>query len=1119
VRACSYISEHGGSCNAFTEAEWTCFHLALRQSALDGGMERLAAVMDRPLLREDTVAREVMAIESEFQQARLSDGPRSEQLLAAAMEPGHPAAAFLWGNRKSLVDDAAARGVSPRDQVEAFARARYLPGRMQLVVRAAAPLDELQAAAVRRFASVGAARAAEAAPAEEAAAPAGTDAWASPLPPPASGLPAVVRWRPVAARLSLSLAWVLPPVRGWWRADPCEYVSHCLGHEGAGSLLSHLRREGLAAALSAGVSEGGLDENTRFCTFRTTVWLTSEGAARWADVGAAVFAYLAMLRGEGPSEPVWDELCRSERLQYDFGDEEDGEEQVQALATGLVGAALTAHPGAEAAWRGIAGDAGAGAAAAAALASDGPVPDGELLTFGSFPTAGFEVVAPRVSALLAAMTPSAVRVSLAAPCFAPASGAGADKGAAPGAAAGAAAAGAGAVGDAEGGDDGQAGSDADGDDDGDDGEEGGEEDGASTSAGSERTAPSRRRDSSRGAEDDDDEQDDGDEQEDDEEDDDGDDDDEAAGVVALPPRALAALAPLELTSVEPWFATPYRVDDLDAAAFASWRDPAPLPSLRLPSPNPFLPSSRLLVHPAAGVEAAGAIAPSSALVADAEAAGDTVLGMRQGLAGAAALGSRLPSLLSSTPAGRLWWLQDPSCQRPVTAMTALLQLRPLAPRGACSDPAVAAAAELWCAMASDAAQEVVYTAHMAGLSLGARFSWRARALLIEAEGFSPKLPVLLAAFLRALVQSADPAAPGARARFDRLREVASRRASSMHLKPATQADSERLRLSLGEAASHRDTRVRGLAAVTLGDVAALARASLEGGDGVFFEACVAGNETPATARRVFAAALTALGTAGGDADAAAASVDPASLRCAALLSHPLAPRHAVALLPRGATLTRRLVPHRAGTRSAAACLYFQCPSPRTPALAARLRLLEALMEEPLFDQLRTKEQLGYTVFCQGKCIFGVGGMAVVVQGSRHPAEHLRDRAAAFLSSWVSEDLPRTDAARFETQRDALVDSLREPPKTTQELMAEMWDAVESGCYDFGAAAAAAAEASSLTLADVVETASSLLVGDGQRLLVVLSDARHAADDGEDCTAGCGWADAAAAVAGRAVWDE
>merc|ERR1712232_131049 len=66
--------------------------------------------------------------------------------------------------------------------------------------------------------------------------------------------------------------------------------------------------------------------------------------------------------------------------------------------------------------------------------------------------------------------------------------------------------------------------------------------------------------------------------------------------------------------------------------------------------------------------------------------------------------------------------------------------------------------------------------------------------------------------------------------------------------------------------------------------------------------------------------------------------------------------------------------------------------------ATMLALLVQLSSSPAFDQLRTKEQLGYIVFLFDYDIGPSLSLSVLVQGSTHDAAYLAGRVEAFLKA-------------------------------------------------------------------------------------------------------------------------
>ena len=61
-----YISDNGGSSNAYTSSERTNFHFEVANDAFEGGLDRFSQFFIAPLIREDAMNREMQAVDSEY---------------------------------------------------------------------------------------------------------------------------------------------------------------------------------------------------------------------------------------------------------------------------------------------------------------------------------------------------------------------------------------------------------------------------------------------------------------------------------------------------------------------------------------------------------------------------------------------------------------------------------------------------------------------------------------------------------------------------------------------------------------------------------------------------------------------------------------------------------------------------------------------------------------------------------------------------------------------------------------------------------------------------------------------------------------------------------------------
>uniref|UniRef100_A0A453FNZ5 Peptidase M16 N-terminal domain-containing protein n=1 Tax=Aegilops tauschii subsp. strangulata TaxID=200361 RepID=A0A453FNZ5_AEGTS len=59
-----YISEHGGSSNAFTSSETTNFYFDVNADNFEEALDRFAQFFIKPLMSQDAVLREIKAVDS-----------------------------------------------------------------------------------------------------------------------------------------------------------------------------------------------------------------------------------------------------------------------------------------------------------------------------------------------------------------------------------------------------------------------------------------------------------------------------------------------------------------------------------------------------------------------------------------------------------------------------------------------------------------------------------------------------------------------------------------------------------------------------------------------------------------------------------------------------------------------------------------------------------------------------------------------------------------------------------------------------------------------------------------------------------------------------------------------
>lgn len=135
-------------------------------------------------------------------------------------------------------------------------------------------------------------------------------------------------------------------------------------------------------------------------------------------------------------------------------------------------------------------------------------------------------------------------------------------------------------------------------------------------------------------------------------------------------------------------------------------------------------------------------------------------------------------------------------------------------------------------------------------------------------------------------------------------------------------------------------------------------------------------------------------------------------------------------------------------------------------LRAKLLLLGQLTDEAGFDQLRTKEQLGYIVFTGARVATVTMGYRVIIQSER-PTEYLEERINAFLASF-SDLLESMPPEEFESHKKSLINKRLEKIKNLDQENDLFWTHIGNEYFDFHSAEEDVAHLRPLSKADLTE---------------------------------------------------
>ena len=135
-------------------------------------------------------------------------------------------------------------------------------------------------------------------------------------------------------------------------------------------------------------------------------------------------------------------------------------------------------------------------------------------------------------------------------------------------------------------------------------------------------------------------------------------------------------------------------------------------------------------------------------------------------------------------------------------------------------------------------------------------------------------------------------------------------------------------------------------------------------------------------------------------------------------------------------------------------------------LRAKILLFAQMTNEPAFDQLRSKEQLGYVVWSGPRYSSTCVGYRVIIQSER-PAAYLESRIDAFLSAFGKTLRDDMTDKEFEGHKRSIINKRLEKLKNLESETLRFWSHISSEWFDFCQHEKDAASVRALTKPDLI----------------------------------------------------
>ncbi len=171
----------------------------------------------------------------------------------------------------------------------------------------------------------------------------------------------------------------------------------------------------------------------------------------------------------------------------------------------------------------------------------------------------------------------------------------------------------------------------------------------------------------------------------------------------------------------------------------------------------------------------------------------------------------------------------------------------------------------------------------------------------------------------------------------------------------------------------------------------------------------------------------------------------------------------VVALPESAMQREVVIDH-----SDAALIQYHQAADSSSAAQAMVAMTAQMMKSEFFQELRTKQQLGYIVFASGVPMMDVPGLAFVVQSPGYSSQHIAQQTNQFLKAFASGAIANNEKASgdetsgakgqqtispinegvFDQQKLGLLSELTEQPKNISEQGERFWGELTLGDTGF-----------------------------------------------------------------------
>jgi insulysin len=287
-----FLNTHGGGSNAYTDDEHTNYFFHIQNDYLEGGLDRFSQFFTSPLMKKETVNREMKAVHAEHQKNINNDMWREYRILTKLLDPEHPITRFSTGCLETLDTP------DIYEQLWEFYNKFYSANIMYLSIYSSYNLDKLEKLAIEYFSDIP-----------------NKNVIISPIKMKKIIKSCTLQYVPINDEHKLSIIWLIPNDTDKFKLKIVQLICFLLGHEADGSIYRVLKNKHLISSLSANQQmndkSGGL--------LIITININEKALSCINYILSIVYQYIELIKNNlDHVKHIYSELQLISRLQFKF---------------------------------------------------------------------------------------------------------------------------------------------------------------------------------------------------------------------------------------------------------------------------------------------------------------------------------------------------------------------------------------------------------------------------------------------------------------------------------------------------------------------------------------------------------------------------------------------------------------------------------------------------------------------------------------------------------------------------------------------------------------------------------------------------------------------------------